>query len=917
MMESYEDFIQRHCMSLADEDDQSSLFKPSSVIVFHGVCILPPLLSEQQRDEMRHLRESVSSLMKSRRQQKPDSFKGERVTADVQRNIISTKQQTCDDDATQCEENVTCRPLTSTTHDGQPANQLRAFPGDDSLDKTQITVLFKGTSQKTHTTQGLHSQDEFDNHSDKLPQNDISHQMMMSSGYVTNENTDVTCDSSWMEKQDAVENSQTSSGFCLNVTGTGSDIISHAPVDGSALEEENTIPASNPTVDVTEPVKPSSEPDTDEGPYRMSLQNLLKKSQDYRRRQRLLRSQARALESADEHSMSDKENQEFLPNQIWKNARETRKVKIQPPDAEPATDDEISKETCRSSASDAHPEEHHDALTEDIAAPSHSTSKQLPVTARSLYLSKQKPMVGSRSSSAVGKKFTSVPAPKFCLSPIRSKKGSSIPVPVRKALVCVDRDADSDPNRGSVDDGVIHVGRSSEQTEQITQLELNLSSLKALISDLESTLTLSQADPAVDNSSYMLNKEEVSPDICLSALTSNKTLQQDVTAVTNSHPSQIRFSKSVHTIERSNHHPQQVGILTDSSNHKTNEKKKQSCEERSSPIDSSLCQSYDVDAPSCLWTQGKQLTPEMGGNEGVSRAKRRLLMNEVHMMSPGREIKRLSFSTPRVLESSAQLQPDDRVKVLLEEERRQQQDLLQSLAERYQFLRSVSFQRPSTGSRLEDDSTSSAFTSPSHTLDTSRVRPVEHTQNITIPLLTDICSPSVCLSVSQQFRLSVPASCRPLLAAAVKGFLTRRLLRTERVSQLIRTIQDTQQFLHQTAVRGEFSSRQDLMLHDRVSLQLRAARYEFHNIVFNSSICERMKMIGQDRQVTRERRFKQHGNKVKGSLSAATRKALERKRLAMLQKKSTTERTKISPSVMEKWTLVPKICRVSKKASPR
>lgn len=262
-------------------------------------------------------------------------------------------------------------------------------------------------------------------------------------------------------------------------------------------------------------------------------------------------------------------------------------------------------------------------------------------------------------------------------------------------------------------------------------------------------------------------------------------------------------------------------------------------------------------------------------------------MNEVHMMSPGREIERLSFSTPRVLQSSAQLQPDDRVKVLLEEERRQQQDLLQSLAERYQFLRSVSFQRPSTGSRLEDDSTSSAFTSPSHTLDTSR-----------------------------QFCLSLPASCRPLLAAAVKGFLTRRLLRTERVSQLIRTIQDTQQFLHQTGVRGEFSSRQDLMLHDRVSLQLRAARYEFHNIVFNSSICERMKMIGQDRQVTRERRFKQHGNKVKGSLSAATRKALERKRLAMLQKKS-TDRTKISPSVMEKWTLVPKICRVSKKASPR
>lgn len=781
VMESYEEFIQRHSESPddEDEDDEESVRKPSSLIVFHGVCVLPPLLSEQQRDEMRLLRETVMNVMKRRRQKTSDCFKGETVTADAQTS----------DDITRCEEIFTCPPLTSTAHDAQPANQLKALCVDDSLDKTQITVVFDGAGIDRH-------------HSDKHPHSDISHQMMMSSGYVTNENTHVTCDdSSW------AGNNGNSAGVCLNTTqspSTGSDIISHAPVDGSALEEENAVSSSEPV---------------NEEPYRMSLQNLLKKSQDYRRRQRLLRSQARALESTDEHGLSDKENQEFFPNQNWRtelrNAREKRKVKLQ-------SNTEIS---------DARPEEHRDALTEETDGPPQPTS------AKSLYLSKQKPVAVCRSPSAAGRKFTSIPAPQFCLSPVRSKKACA-GVPVRKTAACVEREAESDLNR--TDDGGTLVNRSSQQTQQITQLELNLSSLKALISDLESTLTLSHTE----NSSCTLMKE-----------------REDIT-----HPS--------HNISHNPEHPTRpAGVLIDSSNHKQtlDPEEKKHC----SLIGSSLCQSYDVHAPSSLWTQ---LTPETGVHEGVSRAKRRLLMNE---MSPEGQADR-----PRAVQTSAQPQSEDQVRVLLEDERRRQQDLLQSLAVRYQFLRSVSFPRPSMGSRLEDTSTSSVFTSPSHTHDTSR-----------------------------QSCLSLPASCRPLLAAAVKGFLTRRLLHTERVSQLVRTIQDTQQFLHQTTVRGDFSSRQDLMLQDRVSLQLRAARYEFHNIMFDSSICERMKMIDQDRQVTRERRFRQHGNKVKGSLSAATRKALERKKLAMLQRKS-TNRSKFSPSGEESWTLVPKICRVSKKTSP-
>ncbi|XP_056591603.1 uncharacterized protein si:ch73-100l22.3 isoform X1 [Triplophysa dalaica] len=763
-MESYEDFIQRHRESPADDDeDEESVRKPSSVIVFHRVCVLPPVLSEQQRDEMRLLRETVLNVMKSRRHKTSDrECKGETLTADVKTSITCTEQQTSDD-VTQSQEIFTCPPLTSTAHDAQPANQQRAFPVDESLEETQFTVVFEGAGTARH-------------HSNKHPLSDISHQMMMSSGYVTNENTHVTCeDSSW------VENNGSSAGFCLNTTwspGTGSDIISHAPVDGSALEEETAV----------------SEP------YRMSLQNLLKKSQDYRRHQRLLRSQTPILESTDEHGLSDKENQEFLPNQMWRaelsNARERRKVKLQQPDAD-------------TERSDGRPEEHHHSLTESTSA-------------KSRYLSKQKPVAVCRSSSAAGRKFSSVPAPKFCLSPVRSKKACG-GVPVKKTTVCAEREEESQSNR--TDDRETLVDGSSQQTQQIAQLEFNLSSLKALISDLESTLTVSHSS---------------------------------CTLVT--HPSH-KFSEPPMQPSR---------ILIDSSNHKQTHDSEE--KKHSSLIGSSFCQSYDVDAPSGLWTQ---LTPETGAHEGVSRAKRRLLMNA---MSP---------EPHTVLQTSAQAQSEDQVRVLLEDERRRQQDLLQSLAVRYQFLRSVSFPRPSMGARLEDTSTSSVFTSPSHTHDTSR-----------------------------QSCLSLPASCRPLVAAAVKGFLTRRLLHTERVSQLVRTVQDTQQFLHQTTIRGDFSSRQDLMLQERVSLQLRATRYEFHNIMFKSSVCERMKMIHQDRQVTRERRFREHGNKVKGSLSAATRKALERKKLAMLQRKSTV-RSKFSPSGDESWTLVPKICRVSKKTSPR
>ncbi|XP_051957625.1 uncharacterized protein si:ch73-100l22.3 isoform X2 [Xyrauchen texanus] len=888
-MENYEDFIKRHYEVSADVDIPQTFSKSSSVIVFHGASVLPPLLNEQQRDEMRRLRERAVRLMKRRSEEESHiSFK-ETVSIphksdDITHWNISTSNQHT--------------PLTSTAHDGPSVNQLRAFPADDSLENTQVTVLFEGVGLKSHTRQG------FDNHSDKHPHCDISSQMMMmSSGYVTNENTAITCHSSWMEGEGGGGTARSAGGVHLNMTqstnAAGSDIISHAPVDAVFLEEENSEPAEN----ITEPVNPLSELDLDEGPYRMSLQNLLKKSQEYRRRQRLLRNQTRTLKpTADDLSLSDKENEEFFPKHILKSelrkAREKRKELVKQSDtsvsSEPleteAYHTDITNETCCSMSTDALPAEHDDTLTAEIDNLSLLSSTELPVTAKSLYLSKQKAEILSRSSSAAtGMKFTSVPMPKFCLSPVRSKKGSG--TPDREALVktvCVECDAEPIVKGDHHDEGK-SLKQSTEQTEQITQLELNLSSLKALISDLESTLMLSQTG----NSRITLNQEGSSPDVCLkrpSAVTINETVERENAAnncgTGDEAPSQtfthkFRLSNAIQTVNHSILPTLTGGILADTSN--------QSKGGGSSLIGSS----YDVDSPSELWTKGKQLTPEMGGHEGVSRAKRRLLMNEVEVCNPGRET-----STPKVmssvLQSSAQTQ-GDQVRVLMEEERRQQQGLLQSLAVRYEFLRHVSFPCPTASTRLEDTSTS--------------------------PLPPSVCTHTEFTHLSDTHRSS--PMCRTLVAAVVKGFLTRRLLHTERVSQLVRTIKDTREFLlsfqHQTPVRGEFSSRHDLMLQERVTLQLRAARYELHDVFFNTSSCERMQLISWDRELTRDRKLKQHDNKAsqsrgKSSLSAATRKALERRRL-VLQKK-VADRTKSSPFKEDKWNLVPKIYRVSKKNSP-
>ncbi|XP_041696865.2 uncharacterized protein si:ch73-100l22.3 isoform X1 [Coregonus clupeaformis] len=232
------------------------------------------------------------------------------------------------------------------------------------------------------------------------------------------------------------------------------------------------------------------------------------------------------------------------------------------------------------------------------------------------------------------------------------------------------------------------------------------------------------------------------------------------------------------------------------------------------------------------------------------------------------------------------------IRALKEEQRRQQQQLLQMLAIRYQLLQSLSFpvsSCPTSSSRLEDNTTSllplSSIPLSSIPLSIPLFSPFPGSplpDNLS-SLLSDPDSPpqsSRCLSVCY----------RPLVAAAVKGYLTRRLLRTERVGQLLLTIKDTQQFLQ--AFQPQSPGRQDLVLLERVTLQLRSARYEVQDIFFCVSAGDRMQIISWDRQLAREREMKRKTGETgstrgKSSLSAATQKALERKRGVLMTQRGT------------------------------
>ncbi|NWU60460.1 CP110 protein, partial [Pterocles burchelli] len=124
------------------------------------------------------------------------------------------------------------------------------------------------------------------------------------------------------------------------------------------------------------------------------------------------------------------------------------------------------------------------------------------------------------------------------------------------------------------------------------------------------------------------------------------------------------------------------------------------------------------------------------------------------------------------------------------------------------------------------------------------------------------------------------------ITAVAKGFLTRRLLQTEKLKHLKQTVKDTMEFIRNfqseaPLKRGSVSA-QDASLHERVMAQLRAALYGIHDIFFTMEASERMNILRHDREVRKEKMLRQM-DKIKSprervTLSTATQKSLDRKK---------------------------------------
>nr|XP_023018426.1 uncharacterized protein LOC111507363 [Leptinotarsa decemlineata]XP_023018427.1 uncharacterized protein LOC111507363 [Leptinotarsa decemlineata] len=91
-----------------------------------------------------------------------------------------------------------------------------------------------------------------------------------------------------------------------------------------------------------------------------------------------------------------------------------------------------------------------------------------------------------------------------------------------------------------------------------------------------------------------------------------------------------------------------------------------------------------------------------------------------------------------------------------------------------------------------------------------------------------------------------------VIGAHVKGYLTRRLLKTEKVQSLIETIKDALLCALQLHSSDNIDE-SDVELHRRLINQVSAACYAFHDIFFSLSVPEQMSVIALDRQRRIER----------------------------------------------------------------
>lgn len=157
------------------------------------------------------------------------------------------------------------------------------------------------------------------------------------------------------------------------------------------------------------------------------------------------------------------------------------------------------------------------------------------------------------------------------------------------------------------------------------------------------------------------------------------------------------------------------------------------------------------------------------------------------------------------------------------------------------------------------------------------------------------------------------------ITALAKGFLTRRLMKTVKLKQLQQTVQDTMEFINsfqpEASLRRGATSSQDVSLQERVVAQLRAALYDIHDVFFVLTSNERMQILSQDREIRKEKQLRQMVTfsekwkcpKERISLSVATQKSLDRKKqikaaemgITSKQKSQTKQKTSSETRILQ------------------
>ncbi|XP_052467994.1 uncharacterized protein LOC128025563 [Carassius gibelio] len=130
------------------------------------------------------------------------------------------------------------------------------------------------------------------------------------------------------------------------------------------------------------------------------------------------------------------------------------------------------------------------------------------------------------------------------------------------------------------------------------------------------------------------------------------------------------------------------------------------------------------------------------------------------------------------------------------------------------------------------------------------------------------------------------------LTAVARGFLTRRLLQTDKITHLRKTIQDSRDLIRSlqkdSSLKRVSVSHQDLSLYQRVTAQLRSALHEVHQIFTVWPVRDRLSLLQQEREIRRERTLREKDRDGSGNtrvLSSVTLKTLDRK--AQRQEKKT------------------------------